>query len=299
MTTLLVAESTVKEENASRGKIIGYALAVLLVTLVFLFANLGTAPEHIFHNAITIDPFSTLIKIIMVLGTMGAIFLSYSSKDIYPNLKSEFAIMAVGVLIGGMLLASANNMLTLYLGIETLSILSYVMSSFKRDEASSTEAGMKYALYGGLSAGVALYGISHLSLIDLFYLTKRNHLTLHKIGNTLNFFSTFSTFFSHHISTMEGGLVITDNEELYHIMLSLRAHGWTRNLPDNNFVSGEKSKNPFDESFKFVLPNQHFLPQFSFAILGFFLREIVLKFLSAFFSTFFLFLSPFIYNVYA
>jgi NADH-quinone oxidoreductase subunit N len=53
-------------------------------------------------------------------------------------------------------------MLTLYLGIEILSILSYVLSSFKRDDATSTEAGMKYALYGGLSAGIALYGISHL-----------------------------------------------------------------------------------------------------------------------------------------
>jgi NADH-quinone oxidoreductase subunit N len=93
---------------------------------------------------------------------MGSIFLSFSSKDIYTNLKSEFAIMAIGVLIGGMLLASANNMLTLYLGIETLSILSYVMSSLKRDESTSTEAGMKYALYGGLSAGIALYGMSHL-----------------------------------------------------------------------------------------------------------------------------------------
>jgi NADH-quinone oxidoreductase subunit N len=93
---------------------------------------------------------------------MGVIYLSKSSKDVYTNLKSEFAIMAVGVLIGGMLLASANNMLTLYLGIETLSILSYVLSSFKRDEGSSAEAGMKYALYGGLSAGIALYGISHL-----------------------------------------------------------------------------------------------------------------------------------------
>jgi NADH-quinone oxidoreductase subunit N len=162
MTTLLVAESTVKEEHGSRGKIIGYALAMLALCLLFLFQNLGEAPRFIFHNAITIDPFSTLIKIIMVLGTMGAIFLSYSSKDIYTNLKSEFAIMAVGVLLGGMLLASANNMLTLYLGIETLSILSYVMASFKRDESTSTEAGMKYALYGGLSAGVALYGISHL-----------------------------------------------------------------------------------------------------------------------------------------
>ena len=162
MTTLLVAESTVKEENASRGKIIGYALAVLAVCLITLFQNLGEAPIFIFHNAIAIDPFSTLVKIIMVIGTMGTIFLSFSSKDIYPNLKSEFAIMAVGVLIGGMLLASANNMLTLYLGIETLSILSYVMSSFKRDDSTSTEAGMKYALYGGLTAGVMLFGISHI-----------------------------------------------------------------------------------------------------------------------------------------
>ncbi len=162
MTTLLVAEASVKNEHGSRDKIYAYALAVLGLTLIPLIQNLGKAPTHIFHNAVTIDPFSTLVKIIMVLGTMGAIWLSRSSRDIYTNLKSEFAIMAVGVLIGGMLLASANNMLTVYLGIETLSILSYVMSSLKRDESTSTEAGMKYALYGGLSAGVALFGMSHL-----------------------------------------------------------------------------------------------------------------------------------------
>ncbi len=162
MTTLLMAEAAVKDEHGSRSKIVGYAMAMLSLCLFFLFQNLGEAPVHIFHNAITIDNFSTLVKIIMVLGTMGAVFLSFNSKDIYTNLKSEFAIMAVGVLIGGMLLASANNMLTLYLGIETLSILSYVMASFKRDESTSTEAGMKYALYGGLTAGVMLFGISHL-----------------------------------------------------------------------------------------------------------------------------------------
>ncbi len=162
MTTLLVAEASVKEEHGSRDKIYTYALVVLGLTLIPLLQNLGKAPVIIFHNAITIDPFSTMIKIIMVLGTMGSIYLSRSSKDIYTNLKSEFSIMAVGVLIGGMLLASSNNMLTLYLGIETLSILSYVMSSFKRDDATSTEAGIKYALYGGLTAGVMLYGISHL-----------------------------------------------------------------------------------------------------------------------------------------
>ncbi len=162
MTTLLLAESGVKDEHGSRDKIFVYALGLLGVTLVFLCMNLYKGPAHIFHSALTIDPFSTLVKIIMVVGTMGSIYLARSSKDIYTNLKSEFAIMSVGVLIGGMLLASANNMLTLYLGIETLSILSYVMSSLKRDESTSAEAGMKYALYGGLTAGVMLFGMSHL-----------------------------------------------------------------------------------------------------------------------------------------
>lgn len=162
MTTLLAAEATVKNEHQPRTKIHVYSQLGLGLALINLMLNLGEKPVQIFHHAITIDPFSTLIKIIMVIGTMGAIYLSHSSKDIYTNLKSEFSIMAVGVLIGGMLLASANNMLTLYLGIETLSILSYVLSSFKREESTSTEAGMKYVLYGGLSAGIALYGISHL-----------------------------------------------------------------------------------------------------------------------------------------
>jgi CDP-4-dehydro-6-deoxyglucose reductase, E1 len=71
---------------------------------------------------------------------------------------------------------------------------------------------------------------------------------------------SFSTFFSHHISTMEGGLTVTDDEELYHIMLSLRAHGWTRNLPHENLVTGVKSTDPFIESYKFVLPGYNLRP---------------------------------------
>ena len=71
---------------------------------------------------------------------------------------------------------------------------------------------------------------------------------------------SFSTFFSHHISTMEGGILVTDDEELYHIALSVRAHGWTRNLPKFNKVTGEKSDTPFDEAFKFVLPGYNLRP---------------------------------------
>lgn len=81
-----------------------------------------------------------------------------------------------------------------------------------------------------------------------------------RFAGSFGLMGTFSTFFSHHISTMEGGLVITDDEELYHIMLTLRAHGWTRNLPKKNLVTGLKSDNSFEESYKFVLPGYNLRP---------------------------------------
>ena len=80
-----------------------------------------------------------------------------------------------------------------------------------------------------------------------------------KQAGTFSLLGTFSTYFSHHISTMEGGFVTTDNEELYHILLSIRAHGWTRNLPKKNFVAN-KSDNWFEESFRFVLPGYNVRP---------------------------------------
>lgn len=81
-----------------------------------------------------------------------------------------------------------------------------------------------------------------------------------KQAGTFGIMGTYSSFFSHHISTMEGGLIVTDNEELYQIMLSLRSHGWTRNLPKYNLVCSEKSDDPFEELFRFVLPGFNFRP---------------------------------------
>ncbi len=77
---------------------------------------------------------------------------------------------------------------------------------------------------------------------------------------TFGVMGTFSSFFSHHIATMEGGCIVTEDEELYHILLCLRAHGWTRNLPKFNHVTGEKSDDVFEESFKFVLPGYNVRP---------------------------------------
>lgn len=71
--------------------------------------------------------------------------------------------------------------------------------------------------------------------------------------------NTFSTFYSHHISTMEGGMCLTDDEELAHLMICLRAHGWTRHLPADTKIY-EKRADDFFEAYRFILPGYNFRP---------------------------------------
>ena len=80
-----------------------------------------------------------------------------------------------------------------------------------------------------------------------------------KRAGTFGLGGTFSTFFSHHISTMEGGLVVTDDESLFHTLKSIRAHGWTRDLPDVNHVHN-KTGSQWDDLFRFVLPGYNLRP---------------------------------------
>src|SRR3546814_16978484 len=81
-----------------------------------------------------------------------------------------------------------------------------------------------------------------------------------KQAGTFGVMGSFSSFFSHHISTMEGGLIATDDEELCQIMLALRAHGWTRNLPKENLVTTPKSDAASEEASRFVLPCYNLRP---------------------------------------
>ncbi|QPJ66803.1 MAG: DegT/DnrJ/EryC1/StrS family aminotransferase [Candidatus Nitrohelix vancouverensis] len=70
---------------------------------------------------------------------------------------------------------------------------------------------------------------------------------------------TFSTFFSHHISTMEGGVILTDDEEIYHLARSLRAHGWTRDLPPDSQIF-DRTEDDFFEAYRFILPGYNARP---------------------------------------
>ncbi|MGL5932163.1 MAG: DegT/DnrJ/EryC1/StrS family aminotransferase [Cetobacterium sp.] len=76
---------------------------------------------------------------------------------------------------------------------------------------------------------------------------------------TIGLMGTYSTFYSHHLCTMEGGVTVTNDEELYHYLLSIRAHGWTRNLPANSKIY-KKKEDEFYESFNFIMPGYNLRP---------------------------------------
>lgn len=80
-----------------------------------------------------------------------------------------------------------------------------------------------------------------------------------QLTGTFGDIGTFSSFFSHHIATMEGGVVVTNNTELYHIAKSMRAHGWTRDLPPDTDIY-EKRDDDFYEAYRFILPGYNARP---------------------------------------
>lgn len=136
--------------------------ALLLVAATFLLDMIHVPFRFLFQGAVIVDSFGTLIKVVMILAALGTIHLSQNSSEIPKDLKNEFGILAVGVLVGGMVMVSATTFLTVYIGLETMSIISYAMASLNKSNELSSEAGLKYVLFGGLASGVMLFGMSHL-----------------------------------------------------------------------------------------------------------------------------------------
>lgn len=162
MSGLILLEATFKlsENNRTILKYFTYfGIALIFGTLI---TNFSVKPVRVFTDSYTVDSFGTFIKFIMAFSALFCIRLAFQSKDIADQHKNEYSILVIGLLLGGMLLVSANNLLVFYIGIETLSIISYAMAALKRTDYKSSEAGLKYSLYGGITAGIMLFGMSHI-----------------------------------------------------------------------------------------------------------------------------------------
>ena len=138
------------------------AIISVLVVLGQLAVYFPDASAIAFFGAVKIDPMGTVLKAFALALVLMSFFFARDHFDKNQQQVSEFYILAMFATIGMMVLISANSLLTVYLGLELLSLSLYSMVAMNRDSARSSEAAMKYFILGALASGMLLYGISML-----------------------------------------------------------------------------------------------------------------------------------------
>ncbi|MDH3713380.1 MAG: NADH-quinone oxidoreductase subunit NuoN [Gammaproteobacteria bacterium] len=132
----------------------------LLVTLVLVVVFHSDSPRVIFANSFVADTMATVLKAFICLIVLGVFVYSRRYLIVRGLYRGEFFVLGLFGVLGMMILVSGHNLLSLYLGLELLSLSLYAMVAFDRDSARASEAAMKYFVLGALASGILLYGIS-------------------------------------------------------------------------------------------------------------------------------------------
>ena len=136
-------------------------LAVLGIAVAFVAVIFGDQPNaKTFAGMFVVDPFSTLSKGLILVGAAASLVMSLDYIRREGMERFEFPILILLATVGMLMMVSANDLISLYVGIELQSLSLYVIAAFKRDTLKSTEAGLKYFVLGALSSGMLLYGAS-------------------------------------------------------------------------------------------------------------------------------------------
>jgi NADH-quinone oxidoreductase subunit N len=137
-----------------------WATAGLFVALA-LYIGLGGAGERTVFNGLFVDdPFARFAKVTILLSAAAVLVMSQDYMARRDLLRFEYPILIALSVVGMMIMVSAADLMTLYMGLELQSLSLYVVASLRRDSAKSSEAGLKYFVLGALSSGLLLYGAS-------------------------------------------------------------------------------------------------------------------------------------------
>jgi len=154
---LLMAGAFAKRERT--GAILWLAVLAIVAAaaaIVFIDRPEGTA----FNGLFVVDRFGDFMKLLTLLGAGLTTILSLHFIRREEMVRFEFPVLLLFATLGMMLMISANNLISLYMGLELQSLSLYVVAAFRRDSLRSSEAGLKYFVLGALSSGMLLYGAS-------------------------------------------------------------------------------------------------------------------------------------------
>jgi NADH-quinone oxidoreductase subunit N len=158
MLVVLVDASLVRGRN-----VLNWLLTVATLAAAFVLSvRLGAQPAGLFEGMLALDPLGVFFKLLLIgasLIVVGA-FRFEGSRELRGLGQGEFYALMLAVTLSNLLLAAANDLAMLYLALEMVSITSYVMVAYLKGDRLSNEASLKYILFGAISTGAMLYGLS-------------------------------------------------------------------------------------------------------------------------------------------
>ncbi|HDX9577464.1 TPA: NADH-quinone oxidoreductase subunit NuoN [Bacillus pseudomycoides] len=154
----LFAKQTFQRRNLSYG-----AIGTVILALVALVTLYGAPAGAILDGSFLLDGYSKAFKTLLLLGGILVLFIAMSDDAKQPiEDRGEYYYLFLTALLGAMFMASSSDLITLFIGLELLSLSSYILVGIRKNNKSSNEAAMKYVINGGISTAITLFGMSYL-----------------------------------------------------------------------------------------------------------------------------------------
>ena len=157
---ILLLIGVVRQGNDAHARLVAYLGVLALAITGVLVLQLGGARAEAFGGLFVTDRFAIFMKTLILIGSALSILVSLTYNRRRGIEGFEFPILVLFATVGMMAMVSANNLLSLYVGLELQSLALYVLAAIRRDDAKSSEAGLKYFVLGALSSGMLLFGAS-------------------------------------------------------------------------------------------------------------------------------------------
>lgn len=150
------------KQDESRFLIYLLTLVSLGVSAYYVLSQINQPAVSILQDTYRIEKYSQGLKIIILFGTALVVLLSSSFVEERKKAKGEFYTLLLSATLGAMVISSSYDLITLFVGMELLSLASYILVGLRKERMDSNESAWKYVIYGGVSAAFFLYGSSFL-----------------------------------------------------------------------------------------------------------------------------------------
>ena len=165
----------------------------IILSGISLWFSSPLITTSLFLNSIVLDPFSRIFKFIFLISSFITILISLDTSELKNRSLGEYFTLITAMILGLILMTSSVDLIMIYLSIELVSIISFILAGYLRFKMISNEAAIKYVIYGAFSSGLMLYGFS----------------LLYGLTGTTKLFEMNKVLFSHDFSHINLSLIVS------------------------------------------------------------------------------------------